>query len=634
VKAAHSENFLEKIATSLVSSLSFLPSEKETDKNAIALSQVSAKLGFAQLEQPDAFEKMDSEQMRRVPIVNADLAAKMARRKLMEAEEEAKTKAASRLSPTDDRVAQMVQEEMSINESEAKEKVDSEQMRTVLMMNEEAKVKAAKAWHAHTSQIPESKAMSPEVASQAAQQEWDLSSLRQNLEAKMENCQDLGSEMERYVTEKRLQRASSGSTGRVSMESVESEKERSLSIVTQGSFRQDFICAKAVCNATTFSEKGYQVQESKCTRENADEDLEDMEAARKAAVAALQLDALEKKMREREERLSVERQRLDDIRAKAEAQIEEHRRQARTERIHASLSQPVDTAEVKAANACLRNALASVPPGDAVDAKFKTPVSTTYNAQSKVTALPSNLSKVTNPPFNFEQAKAAASIASVIKPAANVEPEETHLLKVDARLSNILKDIDLLIGANSSTNLSQNAQKAERMRSLSPVFRSSCEPPPPPPAEQPLVQENSVDSHKSQDSSVSQIKLPGNKDKVDFSARLSTAQILSVQSLDSTDIVQNDAKSSEALEGTDLVSTPHHKMFLHSDMAFATPGTTSVLVNDWCRSLEVKTRPMPRETVNSEEVRPDLVAQENARAEKAAADKAAADAKVVILGEY
>jgi hypothetical protein len=259
-----------------------------------------------------------------------------------------------------------------------------------------------------------------------------------------------------------------------------------------------------------------------------------------------------------------------------------------------------------------------------VDANFKTPVSTTYNAQSKVTNLP----------VKFEQAKAAASIASVIKPAVNVEPEETHLLKVDARLSNILKDIDQLIGANSSTNLSQNAQKAERMRSLSPVFRSSCEPPPPPPAEQPLVQENSVDSHKSQDSSVSQIKLPGNKDKVDFSARLSTAQILSVQSLDSTDIVQNDAKSSEALEGTDLVSTPHHKMFLHSDMAFATPGTTSVLVNDWCRSLEVKTRPMPRETVNSEEVRPDLVAQENARAEKAAADKAAADAKVVILGEY
>ena len=215
-----------------------------------------------------------------------------------------------------------------------------------------------------------------------------------------------------------------------------------------------------------------------------------------------------------------------------------------------------------------------------------------------------------------------------------MEPEETHLLKVDARLSNILKDIDQLIGANSSTNLSQNAQKAERMRSLSPIFKSSCESPPPPPAEQPLVQEISVDSHKSQDSSVSQIKLPGNKDKVDFSASLSTAQILSVQSLDGTDIVQNEAKSSEALEGTDLVSTPHHKMFLHSDMAFATPGTTSLLVNDWCRSLEVKTRPLPRETVNSEEVRPDLVAQENARAEKAAADKAAADAKVVIPGEY
>ena len=51
----------------------------------------------------------------------------------------------------------------------------------------------------------------------------------------------------------------------------------------------------------------------------------------------------------------------------------------------------------------------------------------------------------------------------------------------------------------------------------------------------------------------------------------------------------------------DLVATPHHKLKLQNEMVFATPGTTSHVVNDWCQSLEVKTRPIPREEVNTEE---------------------------------
>ena len=58
---------------------------------------------------------------------------------------------------------------------------------------------------------------------------------------------------------------------------------------------------------------------------------------------------------------------------------------------------------------------------------------------------------------------------------------------------------------------------------------------------------------------------------------------------------------SQLLDKTDLVGTPHHKLLLSNDLAFATPGTTSNLVNDWCRSLEVKTRPVPREQMNSDE---------------------------------
>ena len=64
----------------------------------------------------------------------------------------------------------------------------------------------------------------------------------------------------------------------------------------------------------------------------------------------------------------------------------------------------------------------------------------------------------------------------------------------------------------------------------------------------------------------------------------------------------NQPDKSHALDRTDLVATPHHKLLLSNDLAFATPGTTSALVNDWCRSLQVKTRPVPREEVNTEEV--------------------------------
>ena len=70
-------------------------------------------------------------------------------------------------------------------------------------------------------------------------------------------------------------------------------------------------------------------------------------------------------------------------------------------------------------------------------------------------------------------------------------------------------------------------------------------------------------------------------------------------------ISYNQTNKSHALDRTDLVATPHHKMLLSDDLAFATPGTTSALVNDWCRSLQVKTRPVPREELNSEDVAAD-----------------------------
>ena len=68
--------------------------------------------------------------------------------------------------------------------------------------------------------------------------------------------------------------------------------------------------------------------------------------------------------------------------------------------------------------------------------------------------------------------------------------------------------------------------------------------------------------------------------------------------------MQSQSDKFQALDMTDLVGTPHHKMMLRNELAFATPGTTSNLVNDWCRSLEVKTRPVPREEVNTEENAP------------------------------
>ena len=91
-KPSSSLGYLDKIASQVLrKTLNFAP---PADRNALALNQVSAKLAAAVEEQSQGAESYDLEQMRKVPIVNEDLAAKLARRRGWEAEEEAKKMAA------------------------------------------------------------------------------------------------------------------------------------------------------------------------------------------------------------------------------------------------------------------------------------------------------------------------------------------------------------------------------------------------------------------------------------------------------------------------------------------------------------------------------------------------------------
>lgn len=109
-KSAPPQGFLDRVASEVLrKTLNFAA---PADKNALALRQVSAKLAEEVQAQEDAEASSTDGDMRRVPIVNEDLAAKLARRRDWEAEEEAKTKAAKAAAQLfeNERQAQLQQE--------------------------------------------------------------------------------------------------------------------------------------------------------------------------------------------------------------------------------------------------------------------------------------------------------------------------------------------------------------------------------------------------------------------------------------------------------------------------------------------------------------------------------------------
>ena len=90
-KTARSHGYLDKIASQVLrKTLNLAP---PADRNAIALNKVREKLA-AEVQAQGAAVDMSDEQMRKVPVVNEDLAAKLARRRGWEAEEEARQLAA------------------------------------------------------------------------------------------------------------------------------------------------------------------------------------------------------------------------------------------------------------------------------------------------------------------------------------------------------------------------------------------------------------------------------------------------------------------------------------------------------------------------------------------------------------
>lgn len=110
------EGYLDKIASQVLrKTLNFAP---PTDRNAVALNQVRQILA-AEVQAQGGPESFDAEQMRKVPIVNEDLAAKLARRRGWEAAEEARRLAAQA-------AAQLLENEERQKEELAKQHNDEE----------------------------------------------------------------------------------------------------------------------------------------------------------------------------------------------------------------------------------------------------------------------------------------------------------------------------------------------------------------------------------------------------------------------------------------------------------------------------------------------------------------------------
>jgi hypothetical protein len=283
--AAPSQSYLEKIASEVLrKTLNFAP---PPDRNVVALSQVSAKLdevvkaqdaAEAQQKSPDA-EGEGIAKMRKVPVVNVDLAAKLARRRMWEAEEEEKKKAAKAAQQLHEQemMAQMLQGEREAQQREEREAQQREKEQRLAQLHREAEREKA--------------------AQRARERE-----IQKEIEMKMERSMEMQ---------------------RVAKEAQTAEEERMLQ-------ERSLQIARAEAQA----QEDEEMEDLVAARKAA-------EAA--AQLAALERAEIERKISAREQekdRLRQERLRLEGEvrRAAAEAEHQEQMRQSRTESIRASLS--------------------------------------------------------------------------------------------------------------------------------------------------------------------------------------------------------------------------------------------------------------------------------------------------------
>lgn len=272
------------------------------DKNAVALSQVSAKLDkvvkeqvAAEAQQKSPAEGEDKEKMRKVPVVNVDLAAKLARRRMWEAEEEARKKAAKAAQQFQEQemMAQMLQGEREAQQREKEERL---------------------------AQLSEAQQREKQSQAQQLQEQQRLTQFEREVEGENAALREGQWEIQREIE---IKMEPSMEMQRVAERAQKAEDKQKL---------QERVLQIAKAQA--------QAQE--------DEEMEDLVAARRAAEAAAQLAALERAEIERKisareqekDRLRQERMRLEGEvrRAAAEAERQQQMRQSRTERIRESLS--------------------------------------------------------------------------------------------------------------------------------------------------------------------------------------------------------------------------------------------------------------------------------------------------------
>ena len=133
------EGFLEKMASEMLrKTLNFAP---PPDKNVLALSEVSAKLADVQAQAKDNVDP--DEMMRKVPIVNEDLAAKLARRRDWEATEEAKNKAAKLAAKMleDEKKARLLSEQQAQKEEEMAQAKRALELESEYQLKQDAQVR-------------------------------------------------------------------------------------------------------------------------------------------------------------------------------------------------------------------------------------------------------------------------------------------------------------------------------------------------------------------------------------------------------------------------------------------------------------------------------------------------------------
>lgn len=291
-KSVQPRGFLDRVASEVLrKTLNFAA---PADKNALALRQVSAKLEEEVRAQKDDEASSTEGDMRKVPIVNEDLAAKLARRRDWEAEEEAKTRAAKAAAQLleNERQAQM-QQEAQERERRAQEERQRERDRQ----------------------------MQRELERQI-QQEMEV---RHNPRSRADETRDTCLCCWRALSDAVMTRENA----------LQMQMEQSMQRVVH-----DAAMARQERKAREL-EAGSKALE--------DEEIQQLLAARKAADAAAQLASLERqeidrRISEREvekERLRRERQRLEDEVRRAAAEAESAQfRESRVEKIMMPLEKP------------------------------------------------------------------------------------------------------------------------------------------------------------------------------------------------------------------------------------------------------------------------------------------------------